>query len=108
MKELRFFTLNNKCPMAKWLQGLSITTRNIVDRALDRLALGNLGKVKNLKGGLFELKIQIHSGIRIYFTYSGDEIIILLRGGNKSTQKKDIEKAREYLVIWRDNYEQEK
>ncbi len=52
---------------------------------------------KSLDGGLFELKIDVGQGYRIYYVFRGNTIIILLCGGDKSSQQKDIKKARELL-----------
>lgn len=59
-----------------------------------RLALGNPGKFRNLRGGLSELKIDFGPGYRIYFTERDGSIVILLCGGDKASQAKDIEIAR--------------
>jgi len=61
---------------------------------IDRLALGNPGQTRNLAGGVSEIKIDFGPGYRIYFTERRDEIVILLCGGTKKTQDKDIEQAR--------------
>ena len=66
----------------------------IVDR-MSRIKNGDFGKHKDLKQGLFELKFKIAGGLRIYYVFKNkDEIILLLNGGNKTTQKRDILKAR--------------
>ena len=78
-----------------WIDGL----RDIVGRAriqvrVDRLVHGNPGDHRRLKGGLSELRIDFGPGYRVYFVERGDELIILLAGGDKSSQRSDIEKAR--------------
>jgi putative addiction module killer protein len=73
----------------------------LIDRAgrarilvrIDRLAHGNPGKHRNLAGGVSELKIDFGPGYRVYYTQRGNELIILLAGGSKSTQQADIKKA---------------
>lgn len=105
MKEIRYFTLQGKCPVLEWLKKLDAKNRRLAALYIDRLAFGNTSAAKNLKGGLWEIRIHTASGLRIYFTYDGDEIIILFYGGNKSTQKKDIEKARAFLEVWRQIYD---
>jgi putative addiction module killer protein len=57
---------------------------------LDRLALGNPGQMRNFKGGVSEMKIDFGPGYRVYFTERGGEIIVLLCGGDKSSQDADI------------------
>lgn len=106
MKEIRYFTLQDKAPVLEWMKKLGAQEKRLAALYIDRLAAGNTGAAKSLKGGLWELRLHTSSGLRIYFAYEGDQIIVLLCGGNKSTQKKDIEKARLYLGIWRDIYEQ--
>ena len=58
------------------------------------MAFGNLGKTRSLKNGLFEAKIDYGVGYRLYFVNKGKKIIILLCGGDKSTQQADIVNAR--------------
>jgi len=60
-----------------------------------RLGLGNPGDVKPVGGGVSELRIDVGKGYRVYFVQLGSCVIVLLAGGDKSTQRKDIEKARE-------------
>jgi putative addiction module killer protein len=62
-----------------------------------RLGLGNPGDVKPVGGGISELRIDVGKGYRVYFAQRGSCVIVLLAGGDKSTQKKDIEKARELV-----------
>ncbi len=79
---------------ATWIDGL----RDIQGRAhilvrIERLAAGNPGDVKSVGNGVSELRIDFGPGYRVYFTQRGREIVILLAGGNKSTQAADIKKA---------------
>ena len=59
-----------------------------------RLAMGNPGEYRALQGGLFELKIDWGSGYRVYYTWRGTALILLLCGGDKRTQQRDIQAAR--------------
>ena len=59
--------------------------------------LGNLGDYKTLGGGLFELRVHHGPGYRLYFTRSGETLVFLLAGGEKSTQGKDIPRARKLM-----------
>jgi putative addiction module killer protein len=83
----------------KWL--LKLKNNEAVNRILKRLTRikidNNLGDYKALGGGLFEIRIDYGVGYRIYFKYEGDKIILLLIGGDKSTQQDDIKKARSFL-----------
>jgi putative addiction module killer protein/probable addiction module antidote protein len=66
----------------------------VVKREIDKLALGITSHIKPLEAGLYELKIHIAKGIRIYFVQQREEIILLLWGGDKTTQQQDIERAK--------------
>ena len=70
------------------------SVRQQVDRRIDRLEEGNYGDYKRISNDLFELRFKIGSGYRIYFTESQDVIILILCAGDKSSQSKDIAKAK--------------
>jgi putative addiction module killer protein len=79
---------------AKWLDGLEDTrARARVQARIERLAGGNPGDVKPVGGGVSELRIDYGPGYRVYFTRAGREIVVLLAGGDKSTQDADIKLA---------------
>jgi putative addiction module killer protein len=82
----------------KWLKKLKdrAATARIVAR-IKKIELGNLGKTKELKDNLCEFKIDFGPGYRMYYTKKGDTIILLIVGGDKSTQARDIKKAKEIL-----------
>lgn len=82
----------------KWLSSLKDNT--VVARIMSRIyriEQGNFGDVKTIGKDLFEIRFFFGSGFRIYYTVQGKAIILLLCGGNKSTQKKDIEKAKQII-----------
>ena len=90
-------TLDGRVPFSEWLLRLKdVTTAARIRARIDRAEDGNLGNYKALGTGLFELKFDFGAGYRVYFAIDGDKIIILLSGGDKSSQRKDIEKAREF------------
>jgi putative addiction module killer protein len=70
---------------------------------LERLAAGNQGDVKPVGDGVSELRINYGPGYRVYYMQHGAELIVLLCGGDKSTQDKDIRKAKEIASDWRDS-----
>lgn len=77
-----------------WLNGLrDVRGRARIQARIDRLATGNPGQHRNLKRGVSELKVDVGPGYRVYYTYRQDTLIILLCGGDKSTQDKDIRTA---------------
>jgi len=79
---------------ARWLDGLrDIRARARVLARVERLAAGNPGDVKAVGEGVSKLRIDYGPGYRIYFTMRGHTVIILLAGGDKSTQASDIKRA---------------
>ena len=76
--------------------------RAIIASRLDRLAFGNAGDVKPVGQGISELRIDYGPGYRVYFLRRGDQIVILLCGGDKSSQAKDIETAKRLAEEWRE------
>lgn len=100
-KELAIYvTQNGKRPFIEWLESLKDKTiRYRIKERLDRVSLGNLGDHKSVGNGVSELRLKFGSGYRIYYGEDGDSIILLLSGGDKDTQSKDIKKAQQY---WQD------
>ncbi len=80
-----------------WLDSLDAGTIVRVHARLDRVKQGNFGDFKNLGESLYELRFFFGAGYRIYYTFQGDKLILLLSGGDKSTQKRDIKQARQLL-----------
>ena len=79
---------------AKWLDGLhDIRARARVQARIERLAAGNPGDVKAVGGGVSELRIDYGPGYRVYYKKHGRKVVILLAGGDKRTQAKDIKIA---------------
>jgi putative addiction module killer protein len=70
---------------------------------LDRLAAGNPGDVRPVGGGVSELRIDHGPGYRVYYQQKADVLIVLLLGGDKSSQAKDIKRARELAEEWDDS-----
>jgi putative addiction module killer protein len=86
---------NGKAPFEVWLASLvDVRLKQIVDARLTRLQAGNPGAIRNLGGGVWEIIIDFGPGIRIYFAFLGKEEVVLLGGGTKTTQERDIEKAK--------------
>ena len=80
----------------KWFKKLrDSTAKYAIILRIERLKNGNFGDSKNVGEKVFELRIDTGKGYRVYFTNKDKEIIILLAGGNKSTQETDIQKAKE-------------
>jgi putative addiction module killer protein len=82
----------------KWLRGLKDRTiRNKVLARIDRMQNGNFGDFKSLGGNLFELRFFFGGGLRIYYTIRNRRVVLLLHGGSKSSQSRDIERARQMI-----------
>ena len=81
---------------SQWLTKLKdMRARIAIMRRVERAQSGNLGDVKSVGECVYEMRIDMGPGYRLYYTMRGDEMIILLVGGDKSTQQRDIEKAIE-------------
>ena len=79
----------------KWMKKLKdVIAKAHIDRRIYRLSRGNPGDVEPVGEGCFEMKIDFGPGYRVYFKDTGLEIIIILCGGDKSTQQSDIKKAK--------------
>ncbi|MFA6413253.1 MAG: type II toxin-antitoxin system RelE/ParE family toxin [Syntrophales bacterium] len=80
----------------KWFDSLKDrNARMRIDIRIRRISLGNFGDVKPVGEGVFEIRIDYGPGYRIYYLQKKNTVIILLLGGDKSTQSKDIQKAHE-------------
>ncbi len=97
-KIVQIFKENNGgAPYRDWERGLRDGTfRARVQARIASLRLGNLGKHKSVGGGVTELILEFGPGFRIYIGQVGSKVVILLCGGDKSTQTKDIKLAKEY------------
>jgi putative addiction module killer protein len=91
-----------------WLRKLKdVRGKALILRRLDRLAQGNPGDVRPIGKGLSELRLDVGPGYRAYYAQDGDALILLLCGGDKSTQQKDIDLAHELAERWRDERKKE-
>lgn len=99
-----YLTPAARSPFGEWLSQLADNRAKAkVLTRLDRVAAGNWGDHKYLSDGVYELRIPYGKGLRIYYGTVGDTLILLLGGGDKSTQSQDINQAIEY---WQE-YQQE-
>ncbi|VUZ84047.1 hypothetical protein MELA_00411 [Candidatus Methylomirabilis lanthanidiphila] len=83
-----------------WLAGLTdVTVRSVVVARLKRLELGLLGDAEPVGDGVSELRIHLGAGWRVYFTQRGAQLIVLLVGGSKRTQTRDIKRAKALAAL---------
>lgn len=93
---------NGKTPFSEWLDSLrDIKARAQIKKRLRRAELGNLGEYNSVGHGVHEMKIHFGPGYRVYFGMEEQRLIVLLCGGDKSTQSKDVKLAHEYWADWR-------
>jgi putative addiction module killer protein len=102
-RELRIYrTVDGRRPFSEWLASLHDTKARVRIRVrLDRVSLGNFGDCRNVGGGVQELRIDYGPGYRVYFGRLGSTIVLLLCGGDKSTQAMDIKLAHDYWIEYR-------
>ena len=100
MVEIRYFVAASGAqPFADWFAALAAVARAKVTRAIVRMEQGNFSNVKGVGEGVLEYRIDFGPGYRIYFGRDGDTLVILLTGGTKKRQQRDIAAAHAY---WRD------
>jgi putative addiction module killer protein len=75
--------------------------RLAIRQRLNRVLLGNLGDHKFCQDGIWELRIDVGAGYRVYYAMDGELVILLLCGGDKDTQQSDIKRAAEFWRDWR-------
>ncbi len=96
-------TKAQKAPFSIWFERVREThTRAKILTRLDRLKIGNFGDCKSVGEGVYELRIHYGPGIRVYYSRVGNKVILLLCGGDKGSQIKDIKKAKEFLQDYKD------
>ena len=105
MIEIReFVDARGSSPFGRWVSRLDRHAAARLATALYRMEAGNLSNVKGVGGGVLEYRIDFGPGYRIYFGRDGEALIILLGGGTKVRQQRDIEAA---VALWRE-YRQSK
>lgn len=96
---LEYLAWNGRSPYAEWFESLSAQAAAKVAVATVRLGLGNFSNVKGVGGGVYEFRVNFGPGFRVYLGKDGERLVILLAGGTKKRQQKDIEDAR---ARWQD------
>ncbi len=94
---LEYLTEDGHNPFREWLLSLrDAPTRARVRVRLNRVRLGNFGDSQGVGGGVSELRLPLGPGYRVYYGRRGDVLVILLCGGDKGTQARDIQRAQAY------------
>jgi putative addiction module killer protein len=91
---LEYIDPSGTSPYRDWFDSLNAQAAARVTVAVTRIELGNLSNAKGVGAGVHEFRIDFGPGYRVYFGRDGDRLIILLAGGTKSRQQKDIEAAQ--------------
>jgi putative addiction module killer protein len=100
MLEIRYYiAAGGGEPFADWFAELDAVARAKVTRAIARMEQGNLSNVKSVGEGVLEYRIDFGPGYRVYFGRDGETLVILLTGGTKKRQQRDIDTAHAY---WQD------
>jgi putative addiction module killer protein len=105
MDLLEYIDETGRSPFENWFNRINAQTAAKVTTAFVRLESGNISNAKSVGSGVYELKINFGPGYRVYFGYDGSKVVILLAGGTKKRQNKDIETAKKR---WNDYKEQKK
>ena len=94
-----YVTPEGKSPFRMWLHALrDVSARARIRVRLNRVRLGNFGDANAVGRGVSELRIPYGPGYRVYFARAGNTVVLLLCGGDKSSQKRDIGTAKEYWL----------
>jgi putative addiction module killer protein len=96
---VNYETMEGDCPFEEWLESLDPVVVARIRARLNRVCCGNMGDVRPIGGGLSELRLKFGSGYRVYFASYNEKLVILLCGGDKGSQAKDIRTAKEF---WQD------
>jgi len=103
MMETRIYTDKQaQQPLIIWIDALKDRRAKAqIQARMVRVAAGNFGDCKPVRDGVQELKIDIGPGYRVYLSRQGPVLVLLLCGGDKADQSRDIERAIEYLTDWK-------
>jgi putative addiction module killer protein len=94
-----YLDIKGRSPYAAWFDSLNATAAAKVATAITRISLGNFSNVEGIGSGVFEYKLDFGPGYRIYFGKDGQTLVILLGGGTKKRQQRDINAA---VANWQD------
>jgi putative addiction module killer protein len=97
---LHYLTPEGRCPFQEWIESVrDRAVKHAVLARINRIRAGTLGDWRSVGKGVFELRVDLGPGYRIYFGREGKTAVVLLTAGEKRSQDADVNRAREY---WRD------
>ena len=108
MTVLEYLDRASSSPFAAWFRSLDAAAAAKITTALQRLELGNFSNVKGVGAGVFEHRIDFGPGYRVYFGKDGNAVVILLGGGTKKRQDRDIADAHQRWADYKKRKSQEK
>lgn len=101
-REVLHYVAEGKDVFGEWLDGLmDVSGRVAILKRIDRVEEGNFGDHRWVGGGVWEIRVDYGPGYRVYYGEDGPRIVLLLCGGDKGTQRRDIRKARELWAEYR-------
>lgn len=101
MEIAHYLTADGHDPVQEWMDDLrDMRSRVAILRRIERVKLGNFGDHKFCQNGVWELRIDVGPGYRVYYAQAGQTLVLLLCGGDKRTQSADISRAADYWQDW--------
>jgi putative addiction module killer protein len=97
---------SGRCLFEEWFDSLSLQVQVRVDARLDRIKLGNFGDFKPVGEGVFELRFKFGPGYRIYYALAEQSLVLLLVGGDKSSQTGDIKLAKKLWIEYQAQFKE--
>jgi putative addiction module killer protein len=95
LKVREFVDQQGRSPFREWLESLDTAIKARIQARILRIESGNLGDHKSVGDGVMELRFDFGPGYRVYFGMDGKTVVLLLIGGDKSSQRRDIKRAQE-------------
>ncbi|PIP82435.1 MAG: addiction module killer protein [Elusimicrobia bacterium CG_4_9_14_3_um_filter_62_55] len=92
----RYRTRNGRVPVSEWIEALDAASAARILVYLERLRFGRAGGLRSVGRGVWELKIDVGPGYRVYFSQVGKRLLLLLCGGDKGSQRRDVRLAKRY------------
>ena len=101
MEIAHYLTADGHDPVQDWMDAVrDMRARVAILRRLERMKVGNFGDRKFCRDGVWELRIDTGPGYRVYYAQAGETLVLLLCGGDKRSQRSDIERAATYWQDW--------